>query len=103
MARLSPTSLAKTSISLAPTALGGTGGVFLGMMLDDALGRMLAGKSEQVAMWAGFGVKALVAIMIIQLSRNETSLIRQAGAGAGSAMLGTATFQLFVHLGILSS
>ena len=87
---------------LLPTGAGGTLGVFLGMMTDDALVSLLSGKSENTVAWTSFGSKAFLAAMLIGLGKNETAMIREGSLSAGSALLGTALFQLLVHLKIIS-
>ena len=87
---------------LVPTAIGGTLGVFGGMVTDDAVHAMLQDKSESVLVWTSFAVKVLVAAGVITMSTNEGKGLKDGGLAAGSAMLGTAVYGLLSSLAIIS-
>lgn len=87
---------------MVPTAIGGTLGVFAGMVSDDAVNSMLSGRSGNVIMWTSFGIKIAVAGGLIAMSANESRMFKDAGMAAGAAILGTAIYGLLSGLAIIN-
>jgi len=99
--------MARTAIinragEMIPTAVGGTLGVFTGMIADDAIRQMLSGKSQTVQIWAAFAIKLLLGGGMIIVSSNEQKAIREAGLAGGSAILGTTIYSLLTQLAIIN-